>query len=111
MEPRDHRRGIAERPHEVQREIGRHRAPGRRRNDLCRDASGVVAALQPLKECVGVAHRRGQPDPLQGTAREVRQPLQDRQEVPTTIIAGERVDLVHDHSTDVPQQDIGIQRG
>ena len=59
----------------------------------------------------GLPDRRRQADPLKFPAGQPRDPLEDREQVPAAVVAGEGMDLVHDHHPQVREQAAGIDVG
>ena len=99
VQRRDHRRGVAHRPHVIQLDVpGRCRA-SRERSHVGRNHHARTLAaprsLQPAQQLGRVPDRRRQPDPLDRPSGHPGQPLQHREQMPAPVVAGERVHLVH----------------
>ena len=71
----------------------------------------LIAALQPRQELRGVAYRRGQSNPLQRTASQLRDAFHNSQQMPTPIVPGKGMDLVDDDGTYICKELPRIRQG
>ena len=88
-------------PRDLDAEVEGAAAPG-----LHDGAAGPPGAVGPLgadeeaRHLLDRVHRRGEANPLGPAARERLEPLEREREVRAALVAGDRVDLVHDHRLD-----------
>ena len=69
--------------------------------DNCGRPAVDAGALQPGQKLLGVAHGRGEPDPLDRVPGESLKSFQNCEQVPPTVVAREGVDLVDNHTLDI----------
>ena len=108
MKRRDHPGRVADAPDVVQmcaRGTGRVTA---RRDHLARSRRG---GGQPVEERLGIPDGRGETEALDLTSRQTAHALQDREQVPAAIVAGEGVQLVDDDGLEIPEEHAGLGSG
>ena len=76
-----------------------------RRDDPTR---ALARAGKPLEQRFRVADGRRKPDPLKVPSGEPADAFEDRQEMPSTVVPGERVELVDDDSSEVPEEERAV---
>ncbi len=93
---RQRRHRAAERRHHVEANLAQPAAVD--------DRAGALAAGQVGGDPLQRRHRRREPDPPQRHPGQLGQRLQQQRQLRAALVAGQRVDLVHDHRLDVAQR-------
>ena len=107
MECRDDLRGVRNRSDPVDLEVEVVAAAAVRHHRL---ALALSTAHQPIEQPLGVPDRRGETDALDLAPRELVETRQHSEEMPASVIAGERVNLVDDHRLDAAKQPRNVDR-
>ncbi len=108
VQPRDHGGGVVERADVIERDVGARWTC----NGGCDDATMPAArAHEPAKKSRRLPNCRRKPDALQVVTRGLGHALKDRQQVPATIVSGEGVDLVDDHSSHPSEEALMVAAG
>jgi len=106
VQPGDDGGGVLHRADVVELDIAAGRVAGR-----CDDPAGPIGRrpLQPGNQLIGIADGCRQPDALDRPIGDLRDALQNVQQVPATVVSCERVDLVDDDGADIGEEASGVE--
>jgi hypothetical protein len=93
--------GVCEATNVIDRDV-RSRAIRRRRRN--HGPGPLRRAAQPPKQVLGISDRRGKPDALNVRARQFPDSFDYGKQVPTSVIPGKCVNLVHDRGFEAPEK-------
>jgi hypothetical protein len=109
VQPGDDGRGVLHRADVVELDIAAGRVAGR-----CDDPAGGPIGRRPLQpghQLIRIADGRRQADALDRPIGDLRDALQNMQQVPATVISRKRVDLVDDDGADIGEEASGVDSG